>query len=120
MGVGRAERQHDTLGAVCFAETARSLADAAERAGLVAPAFRSPPRRPGFQRTIRRSPVPAAVGVVSVRFRGRCLDDVATDMVEGVLVANRVSERDAPALRVRLVAEVTGRVSVPPAGRHAA
>lgn len=114
------EPREGTVGAVLFAQTARLLAGAAERAGLVAPAFRSPPRRPGFERTIRRSAVPSTVGVVSVRFRGRCFADVAADMVEGVLVANTVSERAAPALRARLLREVTDRISVPPAGRHAA
>ncbi len=99
------------MGAVRFARTARSLAAATQRAGLVAPAFRSPPRRPGFERTIRRGPPPGSVGLVSVAFRGRCFDDVAADMVDGVLVANGVPERDAPGLRARLLAEVAESVS---------
>lgn len=68
-----------------FADLARRLAAASRGAGLVAPAFRSPPRVPAAVRTIRRYPGGATV---SVRVRGRSRREVAVDMVEGVLVAN--------------------------------
>lgn len=86
------------VGAVEFAVLARSLGAEAQQAGLVAPAFRSPPRRAGCLRTIRREG-----RVVSVRFRDRLVSDVLADMVEGVLVANDVPEVKREALRRRLL-----------------
>ena len=82
-----------------FAEAARTLGAAARAAGLAVPAFRCPPRVAGASRTIRRYP---GGTVVSVRIRGRRFDQVAADMVEGVLVANRVDAAAQPALRARL------------------
>ena len=70
-----------------FAETARRLGAAAQAAGLLVPAFRCPPRVPGVCRTVRRYP---GGSVVSVVIKGREFDAVATDMVEGVLVVNRL------------------------------
>lgn len=79
-----------------FAAVARRLADASRAAGLAVAAFRSPPRIPGAVRTLRRYP---GGTVVSVRLRDRPFDAVIADMVEGVVVANRLSG-DA-ALRAR-------------------
>lgn len=89
------------VGAVEFAALARSLGVAAQHAGLVAPAFRSPPRRAGCLRTIQRRG--GAGRVVSVRFRDRLVSDVLADMVEGVLVANDVPDVRREALRRRLL-----------------
>ena len=55
------------------------------------PGFRSPPRLPGVDRSIRRRPDGAAV--VAVRVHGRSIEAVVTDMVEGVLAANRAGRR---------------------------
>lgn len=85
--------------ALRFATAARTLGDAARQAGLVVPAFRSPPRIPGARRTIRRHPGGA---VVSVRLRERRYADVVGDMVDGVLVANRVEREEAERLRAVL------------------
>jgi hypothetical protein len=79
-----------------FAATARRLGDAARAAGLTVPAFRSPPRIAGVARSIRRYP---GGTVVSVRLKGRPLDVVTADMVDGVIVTNRLGG-DA-ALRAR-------------------
>ncbi len=79
-----------------FADVARRLGAAARAAGLVVPAFRTPPRRPGAARTIRRLPGGPVVAVV---VRGRDPDAVVADMVEGVLAANGLA--GAPAARVR-------------------
>jgi hypothetical protein len=87
------------LPALRFADTARRLGAAAHEAGLRVPAFRSPPRVPGADRTIRRHPAGA---VVSVRLRGRPFPEVVADMVDGVLAANRVPAADAARLRARL------------------
>src|SRR3954465_8463186 len=70
-----------------FAHAARILGAAARAAGLTVPAFRSPPRGAGAPRTIRRLPGGPVVAVV---LRGRAFDDVLADMVEGVVVANRL------------------------------
>ena len=79
-----------------FAEAARSLARSARARGLVAPTFRSPPRVVGVDRSLRRH---GERTVVSVRLRGRPWVAVAADMVEGVIVANRLE--GPAALRVR-------------------
>jgi hypothetical protein len=84
---------------LCFTEAARRLGAAARGAGLAVPAFRCPPRVPGVARTIRRYP---GGSVVSVLLRGRPLEHVVSDMVEGVLVANQVEPGRAGALRALL------------------
>ncbi|NOX32096.1 MAG: hypothetical protein GXP35_18940, partial [Actinobacteria bacterium] len=53
---------------VRFAVTARLIADAARARGLVAPAFKSPPRLDGLDRTVKRS---GRNVVVAVRIKGR-------------------------------------------------
>ena len=79
-----------------FSHIARSLGAAARAAGLVVPTFRTPPRTASACRTIRRLP---GGPVVAVRIRSRPLADVVTDMVDGVLAANRLD--GAGAVRVR-------------------
>src|SRR5688572_26117469 len=83
-------------GVELFAATARTLGDVARSVGLTVPAFRSPPRIEGATRTMRRYP---GGTVVSVRLRGRPLEAVTADMVEGVIVTNHLGG-DA-ALRAR-------------------
>ncbi len=99
---------------VAFAETARVLASVARRGGLEVPAFRSPPRLTGARRTLRRHPQGA---VVSVVLRGRPFEDVAADMVDGVIAANRLSGAAAARWRPVLTAAVGG-ASVPPGARR--
>jgi hypothetical protein len=82
-----------------FASAARQLGAAARAAGLVVPAFRCPPRVAGVSRTIRRYPGGA---VISVQLRGRPFPDVAADMVEGVLVVNRLRGEAATRMRAAL------------------
>ncbi len=97
------------LPAVRFAEAARRLGRAAHALGLEVPAFRCPPKVPGADRTLRRYP---GGTVVAVRLRGRRFEAVLADMVEGVLVANRVAEADAPRLRPVLADAAEGVVVV--------
>jgi hypothetical protein len=97
-----------------FAELARRIGAAARAAGLVVPAFRSPPRRPGVPRTIRRLP---GGPVVAVRLHARPFADVVIDMVEGVVVANRLRGDAATHVRTTLLqalggADATGPGSV--------
>lgn len=82
-----------------FADTARSLGAAARAAGLVVPAFRAPPRVAGAARTLRRYPGGA---VVSVRL-DRPFEEVRADMVEGVVVANRLDGEAALRFRTALL-----------------
>jgi hypothetical protein len=107
----------DDLPANRFADAARRLGAATHAAGLTVPAFRTPPRLPGSDRTIRRYP---GATVVSVRVTGRRAADVLADMVEGVLVANRVPPEHAPQVRARLLAAVAGGPEAPQLVKRAA
>lgn len=82
-----------------FAAAARSLAHEARRRGLVGPSFRCPPRLVGVDRTIRRR---ADGAIVSVRLKGRVWAAVLADMIEGVVVANRLEPPHADRLRGEL------------------
>jgi hypothetical protein len=90
------------MSALEFAVLARRLADEARRLGLVPPAFRSPPGADGPARAVRRHRGRGAT--VVVRRRGRPTEDVAADMVEGVVVANRLAGPRAVACRRALTA----------------
>ena len=99
----------DVGGVEAFAAAARRLGDTARAAGLAVPAFRSPPRVAGAERTIRRYP---GGTVVSVQLRDRSREAVAADMVEGVVATNRLTG-DA-ALRARtLLAEALAGLGTP-------
>ncbi|HEY7104842.1 MAG TPA: hypothetical protein VH986_00415 [Acidimicrobiia bacterium] len=100
-------RDVDNLPALRFADAARRLGSAAHEAGLAVPAFRCPPKVAGASRTIRRYP---GGTVVSVRLRDRPFEAALDDMVEGVLVANRVEAADAVRLREVLEDAVHGDV----------
>jgi hypothetical protein len=89
----------DAPPALRFARTARRLGAAARAAGLTVPAFRCPPRLAGAPRTIRRY---AGGAVISVQLRERPFEQVAADMVEGVIVANRLGGVAAARLRSAL------------------
>ena len=90
----------ENLPALRFADAARRLGGAsAARPGWRCRAFRCPPRIAGAARTIRRYP---GGTVVSVRLRGRPFEAALDDMVEGVLVANRVEPPEAVRVRAAL------------------
>lgn len=92
-----------------FAAAARGLGRSARVLGLNVPTFRSPPRIAGVDRSIRRSR--SGWVTVSVRLVGRPLVAVLADMVEGVIVANRMSGAEATRVRTTLwesMAPVTG------------
>lgn len=107
---GRVESQS----LVGFAQTARALAAGARAAGLIVPAFRTPPKRTDAVRTIRKLPGGA---VVAVRVRDRPRAEVVGDMVEGVVRANGLSGEAATRLRTTLLEAVLG---VPKTTRPAA
>lgn len=79
-----------------FAAASRALAQTARSMRLVAPTFRSPPRRSAV-RTIRRGS--AGTAIVSVAIHDRPWGAVIADMVEGVVVANALTGADADAWR---------------------
>lgn len=89
-----------------FSEAARTIAAAARRAGLRAPSFRTPPRKRGAIRTLRRWPGGGAL--VSVATRGRPVGEVLTDMAEGVLVANGLRGDEARRVRMLLLEAAFG------------
>jgi hypothetical protein len=99
-------------GALLFSQAARRLGAAARAAGLAVPAFRCPPRLAGAARTIRRYPGGA---VIAVRLKGRPLADVTADMVEGVLVVNRLDETAGARMRPVLAEAVEPTVRPEPA-----
>src|SRR5215211_3680811 len=82
-----------------FAHAARTLGREARRRGLVAPSFRCPPRIVGVDRTLRRH---SAGAVVAVQLRGRPWVAVVADMIEGVVVANRLAPPVADRIRGEL------------------
>jgi hypothetical protein len=84
---------------VDFAQAARTIARHARRAGLSAPSFRCPPRLVGADRTIRRRRDGA---VVSVRVRDRPVAAVLADMIEGAVVANRLTPPQSDRMRADL------------------
>jgi hypothetical protein len=84
---------------VRFAVVARSVAEEARRLGLRAPAFKSPPRVEGADRTVRRG---GRDVVVAVRVRGRPFAAVVADLVEGVVVANQLTGIEASKARSML------------------
>lgn len=100
--------------AVLFTRAARELGAAARAAGLEVPAFRSPPRLEGAIRTVRQFPGGA---VVSVAVRGRAFEDVAVDLVEGIVRINGLEGDAAAAARhelldvVRVAPEAEGLAS---------
>jgi hypothetical protein len=82
-----------------FAQAARLLSREARARRLVVPSFRCPPRVVGVQRTLRRQQNGA---VVAVQIRGRPWFVVVGDMIEGVVVANRLQPPAADRLRTEL------------------
>jgi hypothetical protein len=84
---------------VHFSQAARLLSREARRRGLVAPSFRCPPRVVGVQRTLRRH---SSGAVIAVQVRDRPWPAVVADMIEGVVVANRLAPPAADRLRSEL------------------
>ena len=81
------------LTSVQFAQIARDLCEAARQSGLVAPAFRSPPKTAGLRRSIHRRADGSAT--VSVARRGRPAAAVFADMIDGIQAANAPTHRQA-------------------------
>ncbi|MEM9036413.1 MAG: hypothetical protein AAGA99_11795 [Actinomycetota bacterium] len=82
-----------------FADAARRLSDATRALGLHAPSFRSPPADSQVDRSVRRR---RGDVVVAVRVRGRPFAAVLADMIEGVVVTNRLDAAAASTVRDEL------------------
>jgi uncharacterized protein YejL (UPF0352 family) len=80
-----------------FGDLAHSLAATARSAGLIPPSFRSPPHLSGRSRTVRR--YGGGNCLVSVQTKGRDRSAVIEDMIEGVVVANKLTDGVATAAR---------------------
>ncbi|NBX12490.1 MAG: hypothetical protein EBR06_01500 [Acidimicrobiia bacterium] len=102
MMVGSMQTQSPSLNTAEFAAIARALATASRRLGLVAPGFRCPPRIVGVDRTLRRFGGDSPGGIVAVALKDRPLAAVVADMIEGVVVLNRLAAADATRARSAL------------------
>ena len=96
-----------------FAHAARRLSRAAGRLDMVSPSFRCPPRLVGIDRTIRRRDDADGGGaVVSIRVKGRPQAAVLADMIEGVVITNRLKAPEADRLRNELWAVMARELDV--------
>ena len=98
-----------------FAAAARDLAAACRRAGHEPPGFRSPPRVPGIDRSLKRRG--AERPIVSVRLGDRPFVVVLADMVEGAVAANGLRGPEAARCRAALWEAVLHHVEGPPVER---
>lgn len=94
------------VNSVDFAHAAKRLGASARAAGLVTPTFRSPPRVPNVDRTMRRGR--NGWTTVSVRLQGRPLGAVVADMIEGIIVTNRIEGGEATRVRTMLWESLAG------------
>lgn len=72
--------------AVRFAEVVRAVTAVARARQLQVPVFRSPPRLPDVDRTLRRRP--DGQTVIAVRLTGRPFAAVQSDVIAGVVAVN--------------------------------
>jgi hypothetical protein len=92
-GFGRGGGGCAGVSSLDLARAVRTLGAVVREAGLSVPVFRSPPRVPELDRTIRRNV--DGTYVVSVRLTGRPFVAVEADLIEGVVVANRLDGVEA-------------------------
>ncbi|MEY3588747.1 MAG: hypothetical protein RJA47_1343 [Actinomycetota bacterium] len=98
-----------------FTAAARVLALRTQDMGLAVPGFRSPPRVVGVDRSVRRGRTGTG-GVVAVRVADRPLTAIIGDMIEGVIVINRLTPPDADRIRTllwRSMLQFTAEVHAP-------
>lgn len=91
-----------------FAAAARAITAVTRTRGLCVPTFRSPPGLAGVQRSVRRR---GDAVTVAVRLRARPWPAVLADLIEGVVVANRLHGVDADELRAALWQAVEGSIA---------
>ncbi len=86
----------DSAPSVHFSMVARAITRAGKRIGLHVPGFRSPPQSGQLDRTVRRH---KSGSIVAVRVKGRPFAAVIGDLVEGVVVCNQLTQREAGDVR---------------------
>jgi hypothetical protein len=89
-----------------FARAVQTLAQTTRALGLAVPAFRSPPRLAGVQRSIKRWAGGATVAVV---VRDRPWPAVQADLIDGVVAANELVGPAADRARAALWAALEER-----------
>lgn len=99
-----ADRSSEAVSFARFSALARRIADQSRGLGLVPPSFRTPPKVAGVTRTLRRRP--DGTVTVAVAVQGRPVRAVVTDLVDGVLAANRLAGPDAERARAALLVAV--------------
>lgn len=94
----------DRASGMDLADAVRVIGATVIAMGHDVPGFRSPPRLVGVDRSLRRrrGPDGAESPVVSVRLRGRPWVAVLADMIDGVVVANRLRPPEADRVRAAL------------------
>jgi hypothetical protein len=103
-------------GALAFSDTVRTVVQLCRRGGLVPPVFRSPPGSEAMDRTIRyRGSKPP---VVAIRRLGRPLPAVQADVIEAIVVSNRLSCERAERFRRAAWRALEGASAEPSAGHR--
>lgn len=82
-----------------FARAVRTLSESARLQGLDVPMFRSPPRAPGATRTVRRTRRGATI---SVAVADRPWTNVLADLIDGIVLVNRLEGGTAIRCRTAL------------------
>lgn len=95
-----------------FSECVRTVVTVARRRGLRPPAFRSPPRLAGVDRSIQRRR--NGTVTVAVRRGERPFAAIQADVIEGVVAANRLAGEPADRFRRAAWSALEG-ASTPPA-----
>ena len=101
-----------------FSECVRAVVQLCRRRGLKPPVFRSPPRIQGVDRSILRRA--NGTVIVAVRRGQRPLAAVRADVIEGAIVANRLTGEAADRFRGLAWAAVDGGAADVAAGGRAA
>lgn len=94
-----------------FVLAARAIAAAARSSGIRIPSFMSPPRIDNENRTIQRRSDNDCV--VAVLIRGRPIGDIISDMIEGVVVCNELSDTESEPVREALRDAVDAAIGEP-------
>lgn len=88
-----------SLTSLQFAAAVRTLGNAARHEGLAVPGYRSPPKDPAADRSLRQTT--DGSWVVAVRVRGRPHGSVLFDLLDGLAHANGLPLADPRLARVR-------------------
>jgi len=105
------DRSAPRTSATQFSECVRTIVTVARRRGLRPPAFRSPPRIAGVDRSIQRRRNGAVM--VAIRRGDRPFAAIQGDVIEGVVAANQLTGEPADRFRRAAWAALEGRSAQP-------